>query len=270
MNSSAGAASPRTAPGREIVIVALLVALAVGALGWWTHVRSVMYGALLFFLAGALLPFLVLVVVLALLSIAAFVAALSGGDLHVAAPEASGVAEAWTRFTSGYYRLLAKQRGPWFWGVALGFVIGTLALWAALAVWVVPGETRTMKILASARDDIERAQRESGKYPAPDADGHYVQQGNVVLDGFGQPLHYRVEGRWKLASYVLVSWGFDARPSDDDLCVQGGGKLLGVSRAAEALARLLEGNPDSASFSERLSSVRAARCSGSQIEPHKE
>ena len=123
-----------------------------------------------------------------------------------------------------------------------------------------------MKILATARADIERVQRESGKYPAPDAEGHYVQQGSVLLDGFGRPLHYRVAGHWQLASYVVVSWGFDARPSDDDLCVAGGGKLHRVRLAVDALARILEDNTESASFQHWLSSIQAARCSGSQVE----
>jgi len=250
--------------GQILVAVALFVAIAVSMLGWWTNLRSVMYGALLLFMAGALLPFVVLVAVLAFVCCAALVAALSGGgDLHIGAPEATGVAEGWTRLTRGYYRRLAKQRSPWFWGIPIGFVVGVLVLWGALAVWVVPGETRTMKILASGRDDIERTQRDSGKYPSPDADGHYVREGSVVTDGFGRPLHYRVAGHWKLASYVISSWGFDARPSDDDLCVAGGSKLSSVSRAAEALARMLEGKTDAPSFRDWLSTVRAARCSDS-------
>jgi hypothetical protein len=121
-----------------------------------------------------------------------------------------------------------------------------------------------MKVLASARDDIERTERDSGKYPEPDAEGRYVRQGTVVVDGFGRPLHYRVTGHWKLASYVISSWGFDARPGDDDLCLEGGGKLSGLSRAADALARMLEGRTDAPGFRDWLSTVRAARCS----EPH--
>ena len=107
-----------SAPTRS-VIVALLVALAVSALGWWTHVRSVMYGALLFLLAGALLPFLVLAALLALLCCAAFAAALSGeGDLHAGAPEAAGIAEAWNRFSS-CITACSPNNGARYFGVLL-------------------------------------------------------------------------------------------------------------------------------------------------------
>jgi hypothetical protein len=262
MNLVAAQTSNRPKQGQTLVVVALLVALAVSALGWWTNLRSVMYGALLVFMAGALFPFLALIALVAAVSCAAFVAALSGGgDVHVGAPEATGIAEAWTRLARGYYRQLAKQRSPWFWGIPLGFVVGVLVLWGALAVWVVPGETRTMKILAFARDDIERTERDSGKYPAPDTEGHYVQRGSVVVDGFGHPLHYQVTGRWKLASYVIRSWGFDGRSGGDDLCLAGGGKLSSVSRAADALARMLARGSDAPGFRDWLSTVRAARCS---------
>lgn len=254
--------SKATANGRVLVVVAVLVASLVCGLGWFTQLRSVMYGALLLALAGALLPFLLLVALIALVAVAALVAALTGGgDLHVGAPDASGIAEGFSRLTRGYYRALAKQRSPWFWGIPLGVVLGVFSLWAALAVWVVPRETQTMKILASAQEEIETAQRATGKYPAPDAEGRYLRRGSALSDGFGRPLHYQVTGRWLLSSYVIRSWGFDARPGNDDLCVEGGGALRGVSRAADALARGLEGKPDAASLRAWLSAVQAARCS---------
>jgi len=95
---------------------------------------------------------------------------------------------------------------------------------------IVPAETRTVQILAETQQQIEKFHKKAGRFPNPDAEGRLTSKalglagggvGNddFILDGFGRPLHLRVNGKGILASYTLISWGYDGKPGRDDLCI---------------------------------------------------
>jgi hypothetical protein len=67
-----------------------------------------------------------------------------------------------------------------------------------------------------------------------------------VHDGFDRPLHFRVKGKGILASYTLTSWGYDGKPSKDDLCISGSSQVAKWAEQAVNLAAKLgpdnEGN----------------------------
>jgi hypothetical protein len=74
---------------------------------------------------------------------------------------------------------------------------------------------------------------------------------DFILDGFGRPLHLRVKGKGILASYTLISWGYDGKPGRDDLCISRSsdiskwtaflGEKLGLNQKAPELTVLLRG-----------------------------
>lgn len=126
----------------------LAAAGAVVAIGWFTDVRDAMRGALIAVATFALLPFAIMALgvflALMLLALSLILALLSdgGGDVggtEVAEPFVAGG----LRLMGPYYRWLARQRHPTFWGVSAGVVLGALVLWSMIATVVLPAETRT-------------------------------------------------------------------------------------------------------------------------------
>jgi hypothetical protein len=98
--------------------------------------------------------------------------------------------------------------------------------------------------LAETQQQIERFHKKTGRFPTPDAEGRLTSKalgleaagaGNddFKLDGFGRPLHLRVKGKGILASYTLISWGYDGKPGRDDLCIS---RSSDVSKWAALLA----------------------------------
>lgn len=144
-----------------------------------------------------------------------------------------------------------------FWAIPLGLLLGGLLLWGLIALLILPGESRTARILAEAHLEIERIRRETGRHPAPTPQGILALdrdgRAQVVLDGFDRPLHYRVAGRGAVSSYVVTSLGYDGRPGRDDLCV---GDSTRVARWLDKGARLLQGLERGAA----LERVRLLRC----------
>jgi hypothetical protein len=233
---------------RQFVITAVVVATTVLAIGWATGLRVVMHGALLSVAVAAFLPFVIIAVVLFVILVLGLVAAASGE-----APVDLGGVDGGASFIEGgfhfipiYYRFLARQRHPLFWGTPVGTLLGGLLLWGLLGALVIPGEMRTVQILGEAKTQIDQAYAKNGRFPAAE-DGKLIEGGQTVVDGFGRPLHYAVSGKWKLASYRLASAGYDGEESGDDLCVAGASGLMKLVSVAAA-------------FSDRLAGIRALRC----------
>jgi hypothetical protein len=142
--------------------------------------RQVLHGALLAIAAIAFLPFVLIAAGLLIALIGGFVVAASavlgegieGGSVF----EAGGsLIEGGGGLVRPYYRFLARLRQPLILGGAGGVVLGVLLLWAVLAVMVIPGEARTVEVLAAARAQIEQIYDEQGSYPPPDSAGHLSQ-----------------------------------------------------------------------------------------------
>lgn len=265
--------------GWVLLFTALFVAAVVATLGWVTGLRPVMHAALLSAASVALLPVLFIAGGLALALtvglILAVPAAVFGGGGGELGGEAAGVVGEVTvgvgkRFFRVYYRFLGRSRHPAFWGALVGVLLGGLLLWGLVALLIVPDETRTVRLLAEAKDRIERIYATTSKFPAPDSDGRLAVSslgltGDAVLrDGFGRPLSYAVRGRWKLASWTLSSLGFDGQPGGgDDLCISGYAKLGRWAGTALDILRVLENvREGGASLGERLQGVSALRCAG--------
>jgi hypothetical protein len=231
----------------------------------------------------AFLPFVILAVGVFLLSMVPIFLAVAvlmtvGGAEGTALPlEAmeSGVEAVveGTALVPRYYRLLARQRHPIFWGIPLGVLIGGVLLWALIGYIMIPGESRTVQILAETKQQVERVYGETKQFPRPDRTGHLptlalVVPGapptppDVVMDGFGRPLVYAVSGQGPFAAYTMTSWGFDGRPGRDDLCVSGAARLRQWAGAAASLLLALTNQQDSyrQGLVTRLQAVRAFHC----------
>jgi hypothetical protein len=247
----------------------LAAAVLVLAVGWFTNLRELAHGAMLSVAVFALLPFaiiaaaLLLALVLVSLSV---LAALAGGDPVGGEDAVQPIVELGVRMIPGYYRWLAARRHPLFWGIPLGVLLGGLALWAMLAVFVLPGEAATVQTLADVRAEIDRLYADTSRYPRPTPAGHLTwaalgrpERGDVVLDGFGRPFEYHVAGAWKFASYRLRSHGYDARPGGrDDFCLSGATKLGRLAAFVESST--LTGRKWSARLQTRFAAVQDLRC----------
>ncbi len=252
-----------TLHGRRFALATGISTTLVVALGWLTELRDVMHGALLSLAIAALLPFVIIAVAVSLILLVPVIAAIAAafgdgaGDITGAVEGGAGLLEGGVRLVPKYYAFLGRRRHPVFWGIGAGGLLGGLLLWAFLAIFVMPGEARTTDSLHEARARIELYYSEHGELPQPDAEHRLVIDGTVIGDGFGRPLGYRVQGRWKLAVWQLRSAGYDGRPSRDDLCLASGTPLV---RKLEAAAQLLELSVHTRSLVERLESVNTARC----------
>ena len=251
---------------------AAAVALAVLAAGWFTGLRAVAHGAMITVAVLALLPLIIIGGGLLLILLLTLVMALFGGEDADGGMAADGVVEAGGWLLPRYYRFLARQRHPVFWGVPTGTLLGGLLLWAVLALAVIPHEARTVSILLQAKQGAEAAYKQHKRFPRPNAQGqlpcatvdlqdHEACDGGVVTDGFGRPLGYAVQGRWRLSSFRLTSLGFDGEPGRDDLCAEGASRLARAARAAsDLLTALLGEDPKRLSLEHRLQGVKALRC----------
>jgi hypothetical protein len=243
----------------QFLLALFAVCSLVGALGWWSGLRSAFRGMLLALSVATFLPLLLIVAFVVVFLGLSLVAILSGdADATPHAGDAFGAAEGLRAFVRRvlvpYYRLLFVRRHPLFLGALGGLFLGTLLLGALLVIRVLPGEVCTLKRMAAVQSAVEDHYRHRAGYPPPvqagwvdarlaaDAPGGwpYCSIGSeaaegverVVLDGFGRKLRYEVAGRWPLASYRILSLGYDGRDGRDDLC------LSGSSRARAALDRL--------------------------------
>ena len=141
------------------------------------------------------------------------------------------------------------------------------AVWGILAFYVIPRERRTLETLLQAQEALEDRYSRTGSYPPRTNDGTMPttllgdsnRQGvDMILDGFGR-LHYHLDGAWKLASYTVFSFGFDGRPSDDDLCVTGGTRAGVWLHHAAASVRALLGKTSAKSPMSSISAPKSRR-----------
>lgn len=111
------------------------------------------------------------------------------------------------------------------WGVVFGVLSGGVLLWCLLWFIIIPGETATVQTLADVRDKITDVYKRTGRFPPPDANGNLAHSEiggtntGVVLDGFGNPLEYRVTGLKAFAKVHVRSLGYDGVRGSDDLCI---------------------------------------------------
>jgi hypothetical protein len=204
------------------VITALIVLIA----GWFTDVRQLLHWLLLTLAVTAFLPFVIIGGGLAAGLILALAAAILGADASAGADIGEGATIVGVHILRPYYRFLARRRHPVFWGATAGLLLGCLLLGGVIALVIVPAETRTVQILAETQQQIEKFHKKTGRFPTPDAEGRLTSKAleaaradDFILDGFGRPLHFRLRGKGILASYTLISWGYDGKPGTDDLCI---------------------------------------------------
>lgn len=222
------------------LLTSLLTAALIGVGGWMTSLSMVLYGASLSLLTFALLPFVLILLgiavpflmaaVVMLSLVASVIGPLLGQAVEPVEPAAvvdgamSGIeiTSFGGRIMAPYYRWLTTTRHPALWGGVAGVVVGAGLLWGLITWHVLPGEARTVQILTATRDAVLEQFRATKQLP-PVTGGHllYKDMGmeiaGPVVDGFGLPLEYDVQ----LPSFRLRSRGFDQRPSADDFCLTG-------------------------------------------------
>jgi hypothetical protein len=243
--------------------IAVLTTLFLVAVGWWTGLRQALHGVLLGVAVLGLLPFAIIFGgLLAALLFAVLVGLHGGGD----AGPGGLIAEGGMRLLIPYYRFLARQRHPAVLGVALGLPLSGLVLWALLSLFVLPGEARTVVILADASRRIEQEYRQTRHYPLPIADGTLAElspggaHAGATLDGFGRPLRYQLSGTGPFAEYRLISLGFDGAPGRDDLCISGGTRLSNLRKQAVRLIQALADVTGRPTLAAQVAGIRNLSC----------
>lgn len=234
-----------------------IVAAAIVCVGWFTALQQVAYGAMISSVVFMLLPFAVILAGLALCLIEI-------GEPFVVLGAAA---------IKPYYRWLARQNHPAFWGAWMGVGIGGVILYGINGIVILPGEARTVEIIADAQAAIEDAYKRNGRYPLPNAENHLELDdlngavlpvaGGVVVDGFKRPIVFELEGRWKLARYRISSVGYDGvSGGGDDFCLSGSSKLAKVASVASRIVVNSRSKPSGriARFSARLDAIQALRC----------
>jgi hypothetical protein len=232
---------------------ATATSIALVLTGWLTGMREVMHGTLLALAIVAFFPFVLVATGLMLgLGLSLLVILLSifaGGDPGPLPDDMGPVVEGGAWLVPRYYRFWARRRHPGLWGVPFGGLAGCLLLGGLIVTLVLPGEATTVRTLEEARRRIETYYKQQGHYPDPGVRGRLTQaafgggrgmQDDIIRDGFGRPLLYRVSGRGRFASYSIKSLGFDGRPGRDDLCISGQTRLMSWADVAGNIARHVE------------------------------
>lgn len=256
----------------RLAAVMLAVAALVVTIAWTTELRAVLHGGLLALCVFAFLPFVVIATLIALILVLSLVLGLLGGAAHAA--DLAGFGEGLLHGKRGiesYYGFLLRHRGSAWLGVPAGLLLGILMVWGLLGWLVVPHELRTTETLLGLKTQIDSYYTEQADYPTPSQEGRFVgPDGNEVRDDFGRPLHYEVQGKWRMKSYRLASHGVDGVPSDDDLCVEGRTKLQSVLETSTALLNLADAArrfKSGAPLNERLKVLNSARCERQPLQP---
>jgi len=234
-NSSVSAAG-RSPQVVKFLLATLLLAAVIIGVGWFTDAHQFAYRASMSVATFLFFPF---VVVGILFVIGLFVTFVVPGEV-VLLP-VLGV-----YLFKPYYRWLSRRKHPLFWGSLVGVLLGAVVLFG-LNYWVIlPGDAATATTLLKLETAIAEVYDERKRYPAADENGHLLFADlngvdvpaidGVVVDGFGRPFEYEMEGRWRAARYRLRSYGYNGKPGgDDDLCVSHATRL---ARAAEMAASL--------------------------------
>jgi len=254
---------------------AAATSIALVATGWLTGIREVMHGALLTLAIVAFFPFALVAAVISLwltaLHVSVIAAALGQAVGPLPDDPITPTVNLAVWLTPRYYGFWARRRHPGLWGVPFGGLTGCLLLGGLIVTLVLPGEARTVRALEEAQRRIEGYYQQHKQYPDPDVEGRLTQaalgggrgmRDDVMTDGFGRPLVYRVSGRGRLASYSVKSLGFDGRPGRDDLCISGQTRLMGWAETAGHIARLVDrkrGAPGETVVN-TLKGIRALRC----------
>lgn len=264
----------RTTATAGMVMIAIVGAAMLGG------VRRIAYGALAALVLAGLWPLLILLGGFAALMILAVVFGLVAGEGigDVGLGDVNeGVVRGGAKLASIYYRFLGRIRHPVVWGVIAGAIAGTAAVWGILALYVMPKERRTLETLLQVQEALEDRYNRTGSYPPRTNDetmpttllGESNRQGvEVILDGFGRPVHYHLDGAWKIASYTVSSFGFDGRPSEDDLCVTGGTRtgvwLQHASASVRALMGGTSGEKPHFDLRSQVAAIESSRCVAKQ------
>jgi hypothetical protein len=206
--------------------------LGVLLFGWLTGLRGVMHALLIALGATALVPFALVLLVIAGVAAVSLASTLIADDARL--PRSTLGAAGGNRWLHAYHTQLARQRqSPLAWGFAAGGALGVVGMWLVLAALVVPLETRTLGILRLAQARLASSASPSASAPAaPEA---LVPSGGVlrpsawspagaggdepVLDAFGRPVVS--EARGAAGEFTLRSLGLDGLASRDDLCIGG-------------------------------------------------
>jgi hypothetical protein len=261
--------------GGSFLALAATTSVAIVIVGWTSGLRAVMHATLVSLAIAALLPFVVaasgLLLIMGVGFSLALLTSLTGehvqaeGGLYGLAEMVLGASR---RLAPRYYRFVAHPRQRFLWALSAGALFGCLTLWGLMAALVLPGEARTVQILGQARARIEQVYRDTGEFPRPDDEGHLETSAldkettsrGVLVDGFGRPLHYDVSGRWRLASWALVSLGFDGRAGADDLCVSGATRLTQWAQEADLAGVLRALGSGRVLMTDELAGIRALAC----------
>lgn len=203
--------------------------LGVLLFGWLTGLRGVMHALLIALGATALVPFALVLLVIAGVAAVSLASTLIADDSRL--PRSTPGAASGNRWLHAYHTQLARQRqSPLAWGFAAGGALGVVGMWLVLAALVVPLETRTLGILRLAQARLASASPATPR-AAPEA---LVPSGGVlrpsawsragagddepVLDAFGRPVVSETRGA---GEFTLRSLGLDGLASRDDLCAGG-------------------------------------------------
>ncbi len=250
----------------KFMLTTFITAVLVAGGGWMTSLSTVMYAASISLFTFAFLPFVLILVGIAipLLALVAvifgMIMALVGAAFGVggaANPDPTLVVDGaisgikvtreGARILKPYYSWLSRTRHPVLWGGVAGTFLGAVLLWGLITWLVLPGEARTVEILVTTRDAVIQRFKDTRQMPPANAGQLKYQDIGInlpgpVVDGFSQPLEFDVQ----LPSFRLRSRGFDRRPGADDFCTTGQvelnalQKLIRLKDAAKQLAKKFE------------------------------
>ena len=147
---------------------------------------------------------------------------------------------------------LMDKPKPWFVGIVIGLVVGSCILWGYRSFIVVPADYQTVRQFSVIKDYIEENRKTENK-------GSHLEQfviGNIVIkDGFGRPIIYRE----KMGGYMLVSYGYDGKKSEDDFCFSGGLRANRQSKQDKMLERFSNKN-QGPSFMDKIRVYSQLKC----------
>jgi hypothetical protein len=286
-----GGRAGRAVPVRLLFGVGAVAGL-LGALllGWLTTLRGVMHALLVTLGAHALVPFLIVLALIAIAAGSTLASTLLVGESGSGAAASPASPGGHGRFVAAYLAYLRRQhRHPFAWGLSAGLGLGVIGIWLVLAALVVPLETRTLSALLLARVRIDAA-RAGATPPAPPAPHEPLRasawsttasawrpeispsspeispwspapsEGSdaPVLDAFGHAISY--ESREAPGGYTLHSLGLDGVASRDDLCVHGGAALDARAPVRDPIQFVEALRENQLGWPRQIEAIARARC----------